>query len=105
MRELSYTSPHASLATSNEMPAKITHFKVTSGSPDYMKVPSSFWPSLKKIGLTPGVVLRRSEIPPTAYSGDRLITTGQLFALWRTIRELSKDPAAGWKLMSGMESA
>jgi AraC-like DNA-binding protein len=53
----------------------------------------------------PGVVLRHSNIPPTVYSGDQLITTGQLFALWRTIRELSKDSAAGWKLMSGMESA
>src|SRR5690349_9059360 len=87
------------------MPAKITHFKVTGGSPDRMRVPSSFWPSLKKIGLTPGVLLRHSKIPPTAHGGDHLITTGQLFALWRTIRELSKDPAAGWKLMSGMQSA
>lgn len=70
-----------------------------------MRAPRSFWACLKRIGLTPGVVLRHSNIPPTIYSGDQLITTAQLFALWRTIRELSKDSAAGWKLMSGMESA
>ncbi len=87
------------------MPAKITHFKVSSGAPDHMKVPRSFWPGLKIIGLAPGVVLRRSDIPPSAYSGDGLITTGQLFALWRTIRELSKDPTAGWRLMTEMKSA
>jgi AraC-like DNA-binding protein len=87
------------------MTPKIVQFKVTSGSPDRMKVPASFWPGLKKIGLTPGVVLRHSNIPPTAYRGDGLITTGQLFSLWRSIRELSNDPAAGWKLMSGMQSA
>ncbi len=81
-----------------------TYFKVTAGTPDRMKVPSSFWPSLKKIGLTPGVVLRHSNIPITAHRGDGLITTGQLFALWRSIRELSQDPATGWKLMSGMKS-
>ena len=87
------------------MPAKTTYFKVTGSAPDRMRVPSSFWPSLKKIGLTPGVVLRHSKIPLATHGGDQLITTGQLFALWRSIRELSKDPAAGWKLMSGMESA
>jgi AraC-like DNA-binding protein len=87
------------------MAAKITHFKVTRGSPDRMRAPRSFWPTLKQLGLTPGVVLRHSNIPPTAYGGDLLITTGQLFALWRSIRELSKDPAAGWKLMRGMQSA
>lgn len=70
-----------------------------------MRGPRSFWASLKKIGLAPGVVLRHSNIPPTVCSRDELITTAQLFALWRSIRELSKDPAAGWKLMSGMESA
>ncbi len=87
------------------MAATITQFKVTSGSPDRMRVPSSFWPSLKKLGLAPGVVLRHSKIPPMAHGGDHLITTGQLFALWRSIRELSRDPAAGWKLMTGMASA
>lgn len=91
--------------TRARMPSKITHFKVTSGAPDRMKVPTSFWPGLKKIGLTPGVVLRHSNIPLTAHRGDGLITTGQLFDLWRSIRTLSNDSAAGWKLMSGMESA
>jgi AraC-like DNA-binding protein len=87
------------------MPAKPTHFKVSSSAPDRMRIPASFWPSLKKIGLTAGVLLRHSKIPPLAPEGDHLITTGQLFALWRSIRALSKDPAAGWKLMSGMQSA
>lgn len=87
------------------MAAKITHFKVTNGTPDRMRGPRSFWASLKNFGLSPGVVLRRGNIPPTVYRGDQLITTAQLFALWRSIRELSNDPAAGWKLMSGMQSA
>lgn len=80
-------------------------FKVTSGAPDRMKVPASFWPGLKTVGLTAGMVLRHSNIPLTAQRGDGLISTGQLFALWRSIRALSNDPAAGWKLMSGMKSA
>lgn len=86
------------------MTARKTQFKVTAGSPDRMRVPGAFWTSLAKIGLTPGVVLRHSNIPATILSEDLLITTAQLFALWRSIRVLSKDPAAGWKLMSGMES-
>ena len=87
------------------MTPRIVSFKVTSGTPDRMKIPGSFWPGLKKIGLTPGIVLRHAQLPPTAYRGAGLITTGQLFSLWRSIWELSDDPAAGWKLMSGMQSA
>ena len=62
-----------------------------------MKVPSTFWVRIKAMGLTPAAVLRHSHLPSTVYSGESLLTTAQLFALWRSIRELGKDPTLGWK--------
>ena len=59
---------------------------------------------LKSIGLTPGAVLRRSNLPPTVYSGESLLTTAQNFSIWRAIRELSNDPTVGWKFMSQVET-
>ena len=59
---------------------------------DRIKLPRVFWVGLKSIGLTPGAVLRRSNLPPTVYSGESLVTTAQSFAIWRAIRELSNDP-------------
>ena len=71
---------------------------------DRIKLPRVFWAGLKSIGLTPGAVLRRSNLPPTVYSGESLVTTAQSFAIWRAIRELSNDPTIGWKFMSQVET-
>jgi AraC-like DNA-binding protein len=52
------------------------------------------------MGLTPTAVLRHSNLPLTLYSTEKLVTTSQLFALWRTIQTLGKNPTLGWKGMS-----
>ncbi len=67
-------------------------------------MPGTFWARVKVMGLTPAAVLRHGNLPPTVYSGESLLTTGQLFTLWRTIRELGKDPALGWKGMRDLGS-
>jgi len=86
------------------MTAKTVRFKMSSIAQDRMKLPGTFWARLKTMGLTPAAVLRHSDVPPTVYGGDGLVTTAQLFALWRTIRELGKDPTLGWKGMSKIGS-
>lgn len=84
--------------------AKTVRFKLSSVAQDRMKLPAIFWSPLKTMGLTPAMVLRHSNVPPTVYSGESLVTTEQLFALWRSIRELTQDSTLGWKGMSKIES-
>jgi AraC-like DNA-binding protein len=86
------------------MTAKTVRFKISALAPDRMKLPGSFWARLKTMGLTPAAVLRHSQLPPTVYSGDRFVTTAQLFALWRTIGELGQDPTLGWRGMRDIGS-
>lgn len=86
------------------MKAQTNHFRVSSNVQDRIKLPRVFWAGLKGIGLTPGAVLRRSNLPPTVYSGESLVTTAQNFSIWRAIRELSNDPTVGWKFMSQVET-
>ena len=86
------------------MKAQTVHFRVSSNVQDRIKLPRVFWAGLKSIGLTPGAVLRRSNLPPTVYSGESLVTTAQNFSIWRAIRELSNDPTIGWKFMSQVET-
>jgi hypothetical protein len=86
------------------MKAQTDHFRVSSNVQDRIKLPRVFWAGLKSIGLSPGNVLRRSNLPPTVYSGESLVTTAQSFAIWRAIRELSNDPTIGWKFMSQVET-
>jgi len=86
------------------MKANPDHFRVSSNAQDRIKIPGVFWAGLKSIGLNPGVVLRHSNLPPTIYSGESFVTTAQIFAIWRTIRELGGDPTMGWKFMSQVET-
>src|SRR6267142_2275912 len=86
------------------MKAQTDHFRVSSNVRDRIKLPRVFWAGLKAIGLTPSAILHRSNLPPTVYSGESLISTAQHFAIWRAIRELSNDPTVGWKFMSLVET-
>jgi hypothetical protein len=86
------------------MKAQTNHYRESSNVRDRIKLPRVFWAGLKAIGLTPGAVLRRSNLPPTVHSGESLISTAQHFAIWRAIRELSNDPTVGWKFMSLVET-
>jgi hypothetical protein len=90
--------------TQSSPKAKVDHFRVSADAQDRIKLPGVFWAALKAIGLTPGAILRRSNLPPTAYSGECLVTTAQNFAIWRAIRELSDDATLGWKAMSLVET-
>ena len=86
------------------MKAHTDRFRASSNMQDRIKLPRVFWAGLKSIGLTPGTVLRRSNLPPTVYSGESFVTTAQNFSIWQAIRELSNDPTIGWKFMSQVET-
>ncbi|CAM3066138.1 helix-turn-helix domain-containing protein [Rariglobus hedericola] len=92
-------------STGTDSPKSLAnHFRVSGHAQDRIKLPGVFWAGLKAIGLSPTVVLRHSELPPTVYSGETFVTTPQNFAIWRSIRELSGDPTMGWKFMSQVET-
>lgn len=86
------------------MKAQNDHFRVSGKVQDRIKLPGVFWAGIKSIGLTPGAILRRGNLPATVHNGGSLITTAQLFALWRAIRDLSNDPTIGWKFMSQVKT-
>ena len=64
-----------------------------------IKLPPAITTGLKALGVDPTELLRRAGLPLTLFStGQILVTTEQLFALWQGIGELSGDPAIGLKL-------
>ena len=87
------------------MKAQTDDFRVSGTAQDRIKLPGVFWAGLKAVGVTPGVLLRHSDLPPTVYSGESLVTTAQNFALWRSIRALSNDPTIGWRFMREVDTA
>ena len=73
---------------------------------DKFKAANAFWLGLKRLGISPAVVLRQAKLPLTIYDGQKnLVTTEQFFALWRAVGELASDPAAGLKIATQLEIA
>jgi AraC-like DNA-binding protein len=54
---------------------------------------------LDELGLSPAVVLRQAGLPLGLFDQEKiLVTTEELFALYRGISEITRDPAIGLKL-------
>jgi Arabinose-binding domain of AraC transcription regulator, N-term len=54
---------------------------------------------LDELGIPVSVVLRRAGLPQDLFKQTRiLVSTPELFALWRAIAEVSKDSSIGLKL-------
>jgi AraC-like DNA-binding protein len=63
------------------------------------RVPSILPRKLDELGLSPVVVLRQAELPLGLFDQEKiLLTTEEMFSLYRGISEVSKDPAIGLKL-------
>lgn len=77
------------------------------GAPaDRCKLPQAFWRSLEHLGLRPGVVLRQARLPVTLHlSTPGLVTTAQLFAIWKAVEELTNDPGFGFKIVEASNKA
>lgn len=65
----------------------------------HFRVPGSLRTKLEESGVLVSAVLRRAGLPQNLFHQTRiLVTTEELFALWRAIGEVSNDPAIGLKL-------
>jgi AraC-like DNA-binding protein len=65
----------------------------------HFRVVGSLRKRLEEAGVSVSAVLRRAGLPQDLFQQTRiLVTTEELFALWRAIGEVSHDPAIGLKL-------
>jgi AraC-like DNA-binding protein len=65
----------------------------------HFRVPGSLRTRVEEEGVRVSAVLRRAGLPQDLFDQTRiLVSTEELFALWRAIGEVSQDPAIGLKL-------
>ncbi len=65
----------------------------------HFRVSSRFPAKLEEAGISMSVVLRSAGLPQELFNQPRvLLTTEELFALWRAVSEISSDPAIGLQL-------
>lgn len=77
------------------------------GAPaDRCKLPQAFWRALEHLGLRSGAVLRLARLPATLHlSASGLVTTAQLFAIWKAIEDLTADPGFAFKMVEASDTA
>src|SRR3954449_10511992 len=69
----------------------------------HFRVPGRLAVKLEELGVSVSVVLRKAGLPRDLFQQTRvLVSTGELFALWRAIGQVSSDPLIGVKL--GLET-
>jgi AraC-like DNA-binding protein len=67
--------------------------------PQHFRVPGRLALKLKELGVSIPAVLRRAGLPRDLFDQTRvLVSTNELFALWRAIESVSSDPLIGLKL-------
>src|SRR5579862_5713199 len=77
------------LGSGNCMKALTNRFRVSGTIPH----------KLTELGLSPLAILRQAGLPMSLLAQKRIIvTTEELFALYRSIAEISHDPGIGLKL-------
>ena len=65
----------------------------------HFRVPGRLAVKLEELGMPVPAVLRRAGLPRDLFEQTRvLVSTGELFALWRAIDQISSDPLIGVKL-------
>src|SRR3954451_19912585 len=65
----------------------------------HFRVPGRLAVKLEELGVSVSVVLRKAGLPRDLFQQTRvLVSTGELFALWRAIDHVSSDPLIGIKL-------
>ena len=65
----------------------------------HFRVSGTTFTRLEEVGIRPAAVLRRAGLPQGCSKEPRvLLSTGEMFALWRAIAEVASDPAIGLRL-------
>lgn len=73
---------------------------------DKCKVPAAFWRAIEAVGFPPAAVLRQARLPATLHLNPQgFVSTGQYFAIFKALEELSGEPGFGLKLVGSADTA
>jgi AraC-like DNA-binding protein len=66
-------------------------------------MPHAFWRAFSATGLEPDAILRRAGLPPRLLGAEVLLSTAELFAIYRAAEELVEDPGFAITLVGAFD--
>lgn len=67
---------------------------MNSHTSERIKIPSGFWSGLQQLGIDPGDVARKAQLPFTVITEPK-VTVAEYFAIWQAYSDLMDDMAKG----------
>jgi AraC-like DNA-binding protein len=79
--------------------------KVMTAIPgDRCKMPEAFWRAFSAAGVQPAAILRQARLPATLHLKSQvLLTTAQIFAIYKAVEELVDDPGFAIKFVRAFD--
>jgi AraC-like DNA-binding protein len=80
---------------------------VMNGIPaDRCKMPQAFWRAFAEAGVKPAAILRHARLPATLHLNPHvLLSTAQIFAIYRAVEALVDDPGFAMKLVKAFDKS
>lgn len=76
------------------------------GPADKCKMPQALWRAFEKTGIEPSSLLRHARLPATLHINPHaVITTAQLFAIWKSAEVLAGDASLAIKLVHASDTS
>lgn len=76
------------------------------GLADKCKIPQALWRAFDKAGIAPSAILRHARLPATLHINPQaVITTAQLFAIWKSAEALACDAGLAIKLVHASDTS
>lgn len=71
---------------------------------DRCKMPQAFWRAFAEAGVKPAAILRHARLPATLHLNPNvLLSTAQIFAIYKAVEELVNDPGFAIKLVAAFD--
>jgi AraC-like DNA-binding protein len=71
---------------------------------DRCKMPQAFWRAFEEAGVKPAAILRHARLPATLHLNPQvLLSTAQIFAIYRAVEELVDDPGFAIRLVRAFD--
>lgn len=77
---------------------------MTAQLTDRIKIPAALWAGFRALGLNAADLIGQARLPLAVLTDQVAITTGQYFALWQAVYELTGDAAIGIRLATILPS-
>ncbi|CAM3608370.1 AraC family transcriptional regulator [Paracidovorax anthurii] len=72
---------------------------------DPVRISPAFWEGVRRVGVDPAALIRRSKLPLQALAEGRRVKTHHYFAVWQALAEMAGDAGIGLRMAAAVDAS